>query len=80
MPNIPLSADRMFANFLYRAELNKKKMPKIQHDMMQEAFYGALANLLLILGTEDAVPDEILGDYLTTLEKEVVVFWDKKIK
>ena len=72
--DIPIKADKMFLNYLYRVKLlGKIRKDSVQYKELERAFYGALGNMVLILG--HPLFEHNLTDIISELQDDVKEYW-----
>lgn len=73
--DIPIKADKMFLNYLYRVKLlGKIRKDSVQYKELERAFYGALGNMVLILG--HPLFEHNLTDIISDLQDDVKEYWN----
>ena len=71
--DFPTKAEQMFNNYLYRCNLNPKKLPPVQYLELKKAFYGAIGTMMKLFF--QPYTEEELFKVMEGLQRDTTNFW-----
>ncbi len=75
--DVPITAKKMFENYLYRVGLNPKSMHPIQYNEMKKVHYAAITSMMVVF-QQPKITGQEMFKIMDGLDKEITQFWENQ--